>query len=152
MKSVLKEIIIILLLCCAICLILGVVFYDYIPTNKVIPSTVEPYTTSNTIKEEINQEITEFQKQTIVMEIYTKKSKEEFYMFKKEKGITLVALVVTIVVLLILAGVSISLVLDQNGIINKAKGARTEYQNAANYEKDLLTDTNTAWIDNLTKD
>jgi len=52
MKSVLKEIIIILLLCCAICLILGVVFYDYIPTNKVIPSTVEPYTTSNTIKEE----------------------------------------------------------------------------------------------------
>lgn len=69
MKSVLKEIIIILLLCCAICLILGVVFYDYIPTNKVIPSTVEPYTTSNTIKEEINQEITEFQKQTIVMEI-----------------------------------------------------------------------------------
>lgn len=69
MKSVLKEIIIILLLCCAICLILGVVFYDYIPTNKVIPSTVEPYTTPNTIKEEINQEITEFQKQTIVMEI-----------------------------------------------------------------------------------
>ena len=69
MKSVLKEIIIILLLCCAICLILGVVFYDYIPTNKVIPSTVEPHTTSNTIKEEINQEITEFQKQTIVMEI-----------------------------------------------------------------------------------
>ena len=69
MKSVLKEILIILLLCCAICLILGVVFYDYIPTNKVIPSTVEPYTTSNTIKEEINQEITEFQKQTIVMEI-----------------------------------------------------------------------------------
>ena len=69
MKSVLKEIIIILLLCCAICLILGVAFYDYIPTNKVIPSTVEPYTTSNTIKEEINQEITEFQKQTIVMEI-----------------------------------------------------------------------------------
>lgn len=69
MKSVLKEIIIILLLCCAICLILGVVFYDYVPTNKVIPSTVEPYTTSNTIKEEINQEITEFQKQTIVMEI-----------------------------------------------------------------------------------
>ncbi len=42
-------------------------------------------------------------------------------MFKKEKGITLVALVVTIVVLLILAGVSISLVLDQNGIINKLK-------------------------------
>lgn len=69
MKSILKEIIIILLLCCAICLILGVLFYDYIPTNKVVPSTVEAYQTSDTIKEEINQEITEFQKQTIVMEI-----------------------------------------------------------------------------------
>ena len=71
---------------------------------------------------------------------------------KQEKGITLIALVITIVVLLILAGVSINAIFSENGIINKAKGARTEYQNAANYEKDLLTDTNTAWIDNLTKD
>lgn len=82
MKSVLKEIIIILLLCCAICLILGVVFYDYIPTNKVIPSTVEPYTTSNTIKEEINQEITEFQKQTIVMEI----TDSDLKIYKQERS------------------------------------------------------------------
>ena len=59
-------------------------------------------------------------------------------MFKKEKGITLVALVVTIVVLLILAGVSISLVLSNNGVINKAKNARTQYQNAANYEQNVL--------------
>ena len=42
---------------------------------------------------------------------------------KKNKGITLVALVVTIVVLLILAGVSINLVLGNNGIIAKAKDA-----------------------------
>lgn len=42
-------------------------------------------------------------------------------MFKKERGITLVALVVTIVVLLILAGVSISMVLGNNGIVTKAK-------------------------------
>ena len=34
---------------------------------------------------------------------------------KQERGITLIALVVTIVVLLILAGVSISLVLNNNG-------------------------------------
>lgn len=45
-------------------------------------------------------------------------------MFKKEKGITLVALVVTIVVLLILAGISLNLVLGQNGIIDRAKQAR----------------------------
>ena len=43
---------------------------------------------------------------------------------KKNKGITLVALVVTIVVLLILAGVSINLVLGNNGIIAKAKEAQ----------------------------
>lgn len=59
-------------------------------------------------------------------------------MFKKEKGITLVALVVTIVVLLILAGVSISLVLSNNGVIKKAKDAKTQYQNAANYEQNVL--------------
>ena len=45
---------------------------------------------------------------------------------KKNKGITLVALVVTIVVLLILAGVSINLVLGNNGIIAKAKDAETK--------------------------
>ena len=48
-------------------------------------------------------------------------------MFKKEKGITLVALVVTIVVLLILAGVSISLILDNQGVINQSKKATTRY-------------------------
>ena len=42
---------------------------------------------------------------------------------KKNKGITLVALVVTIVVLLILAGVSINAVLGDNGIIKKANQA-----------------------------
>ncbi len=43
---------------------------------------------------------------------------------KKQSGITLVALVVTVVVLLILAGVSIYLVLDNNGIITKAGEAK----------------------------
>ena len=50
---------------------------------------------------------------------------------KTEKGITLVALVVTIVVLLILAGVSINLVLGNNGIIAKAKDAETESAEAS---------------------
>lgn len=43
---------------------------------------------------------------------------------RNEKGITLVALVVTIIVLLILAGVSLSLVAGGNGIINKAATAQ----------------------------
>ncbi|MFR1972956.1 MAG: hypothetical protein ACLS3W_06145 [Clostridia bacterium] len=47
-------------------------------------------------------------------------------------------MVVTIVVLLILAGVSISLLLDQNGIIKKSKDARREYGQAkANEQEDL---------------
>ena len=50
---------------------------------------------------------------------------------KTEKGITLVALVVTIVVLLILAGVSINLVLGNNGIIAKAKEAETKSAEAS---------------------
>ena len=40
---------------------------------------------------------------------------------KKQKGITLIALVVTIVVLLILASVSISMLLGDNGIIKNAR-------------------------------
>ena len=54
---------------------------------------------------------------------------------KEMKGITLVALVVTIVVLLILAGVSINLVLGNNGIIAKAKDAETKSAEAS--ENDL---------------
>ena len=50
---------------------------------------------------------------------------------KKNKGITLVALVVTIVVLLILAGVSINLVLGDNGIIAKAKEAQRKSAEAS---------------------
>ena len=55
---------------------------------------------------------------------------------KKNKGITLVALVVTIVVLLILAGVSINLVLGDNGIITKAKEAQRKSAEAS--QNDLI--------------
>ena len=54
---------------------------------------------------------------------------------KNNKGITLVALVVTIVILLILAGVSINLVLGNNGIIAKAQEAKTKSAEAS--ENDL---------------
>ena len=56
--------------------------------------------------------------------------------FKRKNGITLVALVVTIVVLLILAGVSINLVLGNNGIIAKAKEARDKSAQAS--QNDLI--------------
>ena len=51
-------------------------------------------------------------------------------MKKETNGITLIALVVTIVVLLILAGVSINMVLGQNGIVTKAKDARDKTEQA----------------------
>ena len=57
--------------------------------------------------------------------------REEENNMKNNKGITLVALVVTIVVLLILAGVSINLVLGNNGIIAKAKDAETKSAEAS---------------------
>lgn len=62
---------------------------------------------------------------------------------KEEKGITLVALVITIIVLLILAGVSISLVIGQNGLITRSKeGANTYQKSAANETEQLNTFTN----------
>lgn len=53
----------------------------------------------------------------------------------KEHGITLVALVITIVVLIILAAVAINLTLGNNGIFTRAKTAKEQYQNAEAQEK-----------------
>lgn len=69
-------------------------------------------------------------------------------MLKNKNGITLIALVVTIVVLLILAGISISLIVDKNGIIQKSKDARRVTKEAAKNELDdidrLIEDINDA--------
>lgn len=54
---------------------------------------------------------------------------------KNKKGITLIALVVTIVVLLILAGVSVSVVTDKNGIIQNSQETK-EQTRAAMVEKE----------------
>ena len=53
----------------------------------------------------------------------------------RENGITLIALVVTIVVLIILATISINAVIGQDGIIQKAKDAKTFYENKESEEK-----------------
>lgn len=67
-KSIIKEIFIMLLLCIAIALLLGVLFYEYIPTNRVIP-TKEAYITQENVKAEINEQITEMEKTEISYEI-----------------------------------------------------------------------------------
>jgi len=51
------------------------------------------------------------------------------------KGITLIALVITVVILIILAGVAISLSLGDNGLFYKAVGAKEDYRTAVNEEQ-----------------
>ena len=58
----------------------------------------------------------------------------------KEKGITLIALVITIIVLLILAGVSIATLTGQNGILSQAQRAKNETVQAEKDEKEKLGD------------
>ena len=55
---------------------------------------------------------------------------------KSTKGITLIALIVTIVILLILAGISIVMLTGENGIINKTKKAKEETE--ISKEKEII--------------
>ena len=67
---------------------------------------------------------------------------------KKTQGITLIALVVTIVVLLILAGITISLVFSENGIIAKAREAADKTKEAVINEQTQMNDV-TAAMENM---
>ena len=78
--------------------------------------------------------------------VQRKNLKSNAKLYKQEKGITLIALVVTIVVLLILAGVSINLVLNNNGVISKAKDAKNQYAEAQTNEEKQLNEV-ADWID-----
>ena len=62
----------------------------------------------------------------------------------KERGITLVALVVTIIVLIILAGVSIAMLVGENGIITQAQRAAQETEQAKRDEEAGLSSLETA--------
>lgn len=53
-KKIIKEITIMLLLCLAIILVLGVLLYEYVPSSKIIPEEVS-YTTPENIKEELSK-------------------------------------------------------------------------------------------------
>ena len=59
---------------------------------------------------------------------------------KEKRGITLIALAVTIIVILILAGVTIDAVFSENGIINKAKEAANAMNNAVVNDQAELND------------
>ena len=54
---------------------------------------------------------------------------------KNKKGITLLTLIVTIIILLVLTGVTMSAIVGDNGIIKKAKKAKMETEAAAKQEE-----------------
>lgn len=64
-KNIIKEIIIILLLTLAIILVLGVLLYEYVPANKIIPEKVS-YTTPEDVKTELETDIDESEEELYV--------------------------------------------------------------------------------------
>ena len=64
----------------------------------------------------------------------------------KERGITLIALVVTIVVLLILAGVSLNAIFSENGIIKRAQDAQNKMDQAAENDQKGINELSN-WLD-----
>ena len=65
---------------------------------------------------------------------------------KNQKGITLIALVITIVVLLILAGVSINALFSDNGIIARAKDAQNKINEAEKKDLEAINELNN-WLE-----
>ena len=55
----------------------------------------------------------------------------------KQKGITLIALVITIIVLIILAGVTINTLVGEEGLIEKTKQARAKTEEAKRREEQI---------------
>lgn len=60
-------------------------------------------------------------------------------MLKNQKGITLVALVITIIILIILATVAISFAFGNNGLVNRAEDAKDYYANDTAYTDQSIT-------------
>ena len=78
-----------------------------------------------------------------------KNSKILFKKIKKQvQGITLIALVVTIIILLILAGIVVNLAIGENGIFNRAQVAANTWRNAETNEE-LVMEEFSNWIDNV---
>ena len=74
------------------------------------------------------------------MKIASKQNQRRKYFMlknKTKKGITLISLVITMIILLILAGVAISIAVDRNGLIFKAQEAK-EKSNIQN-EKEIIS-------------
>lgn len=64
-KTIIREIIIMLLLCLAIIVVLGLLLYDYVPMSKVVPEPVS-YVTPENVKQEL-QESGEVDESQVIM-------------------------------------------------------------------------------------
>lgn len=65
-KSILKEIIIILLLGIILVLLLGILFYNYMPNSKTLPAKVQEYALDEDVKQELSKELNNINSEEIV--------------------------------------------------------------------------------------
>lgn len=56
-KDIIKELVIVILILLVIALLLGIIFYEYIPINKIVPVKVEAYTISNELEQELGKQV-----------------------------------------------------------------------------------------------
>jgi len=190
-KSIIKEVGIIILMLIAVILVFAILLYDYSPTHKTIPRKVEEYkieaslqneltktlnTTENiiktyTIEEEdlkiyektneydggkinpfrVSTEITPTNQTNGIMNettklflydniyylnIYKRINRKGGKKMKDQKGITLVALIITIIVMLILVTVSVTVALQTN-LFSAAQGGAKNTDTQAQAENKL---------------
>ena len=83
-KSILKEIVIILLLIIAIIPLLGILFYDYMPTSKVVPAKVEEYALNENVRNEIEKELNNVNSEEIIKTYVLDATDLELYEKTKE--------------------------------------------------------------------
>ena len=67
-----------------------------------------------------------------------KNTENEKVIEKNNSAITLIALVITIIILLILAGITVAMLMGENGILGRAQTAKEKYETAQNYEEEQI--------------
>ena len=76
------------------------------------------------------------------------KMERKMQKLKEERGITLLALIITVVIMIILASVTISITLGEGGIINQAKEAAENTKDSAQREQEEIANL-TAYLEGL---
>jgi len=82
-KTVIKEIGIVLLLLVAVVLLLAIVFYDYIPSNKIVPIKIQAFEVPEDVKQELKD--ANPTEQNIVKTYYIDNDDLDLYNYDKGK-------------------------------------------------------------------